>query len=435
MTTERILARLRDRRPSLIDLSLDRIRAVLNRLGDPQRALPPVMHVAGTNGKGSVIAFAKAVLEAQGLAAHAYTSPHLASFNERIYLGAKGGGGPIEDDDLAAALDACDEAAGDDPITFFEITTCAAFYAFANRPADAVLLEVGLGGRLDATNVIDRPAASVITPIGIDHRDFLGDTIEQIALEKAGIFKPGAPAVSGRQSESANGVLESEARRIGAPLNQFGRQWAVYEEYGRVVFRDHSELFDFTRPKLAGPHQIDNAGLAIAALRAGGFPTTQQAIEAGMRDARWPARMQRLRNGPLIDRAEKNLGGKPEIWLDGAHNPHASYAIARAFADLNDKAALPLVLICAMKETKDAEEFLSAFSGVARAVIAPEAPFEPALPASEIAAAAANAGLAARRAASLEDAIDVACELAPDGPRILIVGSLYLAGAVLAENA
>ncbi|MFD1342731.1 bifunctional folylpolyglutamate synthase/dihydrofolate synthase, partial [Litorisediminicola beolgyonensis] len=292
-TSDLILARMMALHPKVIDLTLDRVHRLLAALDHPERSLPPVIHVAGTNGKGSTLAMIRAGLEASGKTAHVYTSPHLVRFHERIRLA----GELITEEALTALLDEAYAANGADPITYFEITTCAALLAFARTPADHTLLEVGLGGRLDATNVIDRPALTVITPVAMDHESFLGDTLEKIAFEKAGILKRGVPCVVGRQDERALAVIEARAAELGAPLLARGQHWHSWEERGRLVYQDETGLLDLPLPNLPGPHQIDNAGAALAALRHLGIG--DEACEAAVTRAEWPARMQRLRRGPL----------------------------------------------------------------------------------------------------------------------------------------
>ena len=418
--TDAILARMLDLHPKLIDLTLDRVHRLLAALDHPERRLPPVIHLAGTNGKGSTQAMIRAGLEAAGARVHAYTSPHLAWFHERIRLA----GALIDEDRLAAILDRCLEANGDEPITYFEITTVAAFLAFAETPADWLLLETGLGGRLDATNVIERPRLTVITPISIDHTRFLGETLTEIAGEKAGILKPGVPCVVARQPDAAMEVIEARAARLGAPLIACGQHWNVSREGDRLVFQDETGLLDLPRPNLIGAHQFDNAGAALAALRALG--ADEVACEAAVSRAHWPARMQRLRHGPLIEAA-----GDSELWLDGGHNPAAGAALAEVLASLPPR---PTVLVCGMLATKDVEGFLRPLAREAGALIAVEITDEPAtLPAAETARFAREVGLEAETAPDLGAAIRRAADRDP-APRILICGSLYLAGQVLREN-
>ena len=432
-SSDAILERLTRLHPKAIDLSLDRMRALLAKLGDPQLRLPPVFHVAGTNGKGSTCAYLRAFLEAAGQRVHVYSSPHLVRFHERIRLA----GSLVSEDALQMLLDECERAAGETPITFFEITTAAALLAFARVPADALILEVGLGGRLDATNVIDAPLVSVITPVGLDHQHNLGDTIELIAAEKAGIVKQGAPIVVGVQSEEAFSVIAEEARRLDAPLIAWGQDFSAHEEHGRMVFQDGDGVLDLPLPKLFGGHQIQNAGLAIAAIKAQSrFTVTEEQIEAGLGAVAWPARMQRITFGPLTADAPEGA----EIWLDGGHNPHAGAAIAAALADLEETRPRPLYLIVGMLNTKDPAGFFTHFRGLARHVSTVAIPGEPnAMGAGALYDAARAAGLRADPAEDIGDAIDqIGARVMLDDdetpPRILICGSLYLAGQVLRQN-
>jgi dihydrofolate synthase / folylpolyglutamate synthase len=426
-----IVARLLALHPKRIDLSLGRIERLLAVLGNPQRCLPPVIHVAGTNGKGSTVAFMRAILEAAGRRVHVYTSPHLVRFNERFRIAQAGGGRLVADDELADALSECEARNGDAPITVFEIETAAAFLMFASHPADALLLEVGLGGRLDATNVIERPLASVITPVSIDHREFLGDSIAAIAAEKAGILKPGVPAAIAGQPREALAVIERQAARVKAPLAIAGEQWTATEERGRLVYQDDDGLLDLPAPKLYGRHQFENAGAAIAALRAGGLKLASGAFEAGMIRVDWPARMQRLAQGRLA----ALLPPESELWLDGGHNVDGGRAVAASLADLEERVSRPLVLIVGMLSTKDCEGFLRNFAGLARRVIAVPIHQDKAVPARALAELAQTIGIPALARDDIESALGVAgkLDLAP-APRVLITGSLYLAGEVLAAN-
>ncbi len=428
-----IVARLTALHPKLIDLSLDRMWRILAALGHPERHVPPVIHVAGTNGKGSAIAFMRAILEAAGLRVHAYTSPHLVRFNERFRIGAAGEGTLVSDRDLADALTECERADASEPITVFEITTAAAFLLFARHPADVLLLEVGLGGRLDATNVIEQPLATVITPVSLDHAEFLGETVSLIAAEKAGILKREVPAIVATQPRDALAVIERQAARLHAPIRIAGEDWIATEERGRLVYQDDAGLLDLPAPKLYGRHQFENAGVAIATLRTvAGLKLPADAFEAGVARAEWPARMQRLALGRLA--ALVPAGG--ELWLDGGHNPDGARAIANALADLEERVSRPLVLIVGMLATKDCEGFLRNFAGLARRVVAiPIAQQAKALPVETVVAAAQAVGIPADGANDTEAALAAIAryELSPP-PRILITGSLYLAGDVLAAN-
>jgi dihydrofolate synthase / folylpolyglutamate synthase len=426
-----MLARLLTLHPKRIDLSLDRMWRVLDALGHPEKSLPPMIHVAGTNGKGSTIAFMRAMLEAAGARVHVYTSPNLVRLNERFRLGRSGGGVLVSDDELASALAACERANGAAPITVFEIETAAAFLLFSQHSADALLLEVGLGGRLDATNVVPQPLASVITPVSMDHPDFLGDTLEKIAGEKAAILRRGTAAVIGRQTEGPLSVIVQRAEEVGAPLHVCGQDWVVGEERGRLVYQDTHGLFDLPAPRLFGRHQIDNAGTAIAALRAAGFKLPAEAYEQGLVKADWPARMQRLTGGDLLARAPAGS----EIWLDGGHNPDGGRIIAVALADLEERVSRPVVLVVGMLASKDLDGFLRNFAGLARRLIAVPIHEDKGLPPETIAATARALGMPADAKDSVEAALAAiaALDLEPP-PRILITGSLYLAGEVLAAN-
>ena len=426
-----ILERLLTLHPKRIDLVLDRIERLLAALGHPERKLPPVLHVAGTNGKGSTCAFVRAMLEAQGLTVHAYTSPHLVQFHERIRIA----GRLIGEDELAATLDDCERANAGAPITFFEITTAAAFLAFSRHRADALVLEVGLGGKYDATNVIEKPLVTAITPVGLDHQEFLGNSLADIAAEKAGIIKPRVPVIVGLQEDVPQDVIARRAAALGAPLIAYGQDFFAHQEHGRMIYQDERGLLDLPPPRLVGRHQIDNAALAIAMLREVGWGN-EAAIEKGLRNVDWPARMQRLSRGPLVDLAPRGA----EIWLDGGHNPHGATVVARAIADFEERTPKPLYLICGMLKTKDAEGFFAAFHGLARHVmtIAIEGE-EASRGAGELYDAVRASGLDASPADDPEDAmmqISAWSRARPyEGvPRILICGSLYLAGRILAEN-
>lgn len=415
-----ILARMMALHPKIIDLTLDRVDRLLAALGHPENALPPVIHIAGTNGKGSTQAMIRAGLEAAGGRVHAYTSPHLARFHERIRLA----GDFISEDYLSEILAECETANGGIPITYFEITTCAALLAFARTPADWTLLEVGLGGRLDATNVVDRPRLTIITPVSIDHQQYLGETLREIAGEKAGIIKRGVPCVVGPQAPEGLEVIEARAERLGAPLLVHGQHWHAFEERGRLIFQDESGLLDLPLPNLPGPHQIDNAGAALAALRhLGAGP---EACEAAVTKAYWPARMQRLAHGPLVEAA-----GTCELWLDGGHNPAGGVAVAATLARMPKK---PTHLVLGMLNTKDVAGYLRPIAAVAESLTAVSIPGEAnTLSAEETQAAAARAGIDADTAGSVIEAVGAIAREHP-GARILICGSLYLAGNVLREN-
>ena len=432
---EREIAELLNRHPKGVDLALDRIRSLLAALGDPQRRLPPTLHVAGTNGKGSTVAFARAILEAAGRSVHVHTSPHLVHWHERYRLGRAGGAGQLVSDDiLADAVRRAAQANGDAPITVFEVLTAVAFLLFSEHPADACLLEVGLGGRFDATNVIEKPAASLVASISLDHQSYLGDRVELIAAEKAGIFKPGVPAVVGHQSEpTALDVLRTQAERIGAPLTVYGEDFFAFEERGRFIYQDERGLLDLPLPRLSGRHQLSNAALAIAGLRASGFDLPREAFEQGVARADWPGRMQRLTSGPIFDLAAPGS----EVWLDGGHNPGAGLVMAETLANMEDRVPRPLVLVAGMLTTKEPLGFFEAFSGMARHVMTvPIRSSDAGMPAEELADVALDAGLDAQACGSVEEAIDVVSRNwdSETPPRFLICGSLYLVGDVLAAS-
>lgn len=427
--SDAILERLLALHPKKIDLSLARLERLLSRLGHPERAMPRAIHVAGTNGKGSVCAYLRAGLEAAEAPVHVYSSPHLVRFHERIRLA----GRLIEEAALADLLEECEQANGGAPITFFEITTAAAFLAFARTPAEWLVLEVGLGGRLDATNVIGAPRLSIITNIDLDHAELLGSSIEAIAAEKAGIIKPGVPCVVAAQREEALAVIERRASEIGAPLLRAGVEWTAREEDGRLLFENENGLMDLPAPRLPGRHQFDNAGAAVAAMAELELPET--AVAAGLARAEWPGRLQQITRGPLTRIGPEGA----EIWVDGGHNPAAGRAIASFMGDLQERASSALFLVCGMMQGKDAEGYLAPFAGLARKVMALTIPDQPgAMPAGELASAAVRVGLAAQTVGTLEGAVrQVAADMDlawfDRPPRILICGSLYLAGVVLRD--
>ena len=426
---DEILSRLLTLHPKRIDLSLGRIERLLSALSNPHERLPPVVHVAGTNGKGSTIAFMRAMLEAAGKSVHVYTSPHLIDFNERIRIGRPGRGRLVDDDALEEALARCEAANRGEAITFFEITTAAAFLLFADNAADVLLLEVGLGGRVDATNVVAHPALTFVTPVSMDHPEFLGDTIEKIAVEKAGIFKRNVPAILAEQDQNALAVLEAQATRLHAPIIVGGQDFAAREENGRFVYEDERGLLDLPLPKLVGRHQQANAGTAIAALRHFDPAISVAAIEAGLTQAEWPARLQRLRGGRVAELGPRDA----EIWLDGGHNADGGRAVAQVMADFEEKSPRPLILICGTLATKETRAFLRPFKGLAQEVVAvPIAGDHYGRLPAEVALAAQQEGIPAAASESIGSALEYLSARdwsAP--PRILITGSLYLAGEVL----
>ncbi len=421
MTSDIVLERLMGLHPKVIDLTLDRMHSLLPKLGNPQDRIPPIIHIAGTNGKGSTQAMIRAGLESAGKKVHAYTSPHLARFHERIRLA----GELTTEANLMAVLDECERLNGGENITFFEVTTAAALLAFARVPADYTLLEVGLGGLFDATNVFSNPALTIITPVSIDHQQYLGDTLAEITVAKAGIIKRGVPCVVGPQQDDAMDVIEATAQRLNAPLIAYGQHWHSYAENGRLIYQDDRGLLDLPLPNLPGPHQIQNAGAAIAALRHLG--QDDAACEAAVTRAEWPARMQRLRHGPLVEAARDC-----ELWLDGGHNPAGGEAVAATLAAMKDR---PTHLICGMLNTKDIGGYLRPLATQSGSLTAVSIPGEKnTLPADITAEAARHAGFAhVAEAETVMDAVQAITARTPNA-RILICGSLYLAGTVLRDN-
>jgi dihydrofolate synthase / folylpolyglutamate synthase len=424
-----LLKKLERLHPKSIDLSLHRIERLLAALGHPERAVPPVIHVAGTNGKGSTVAFLRAILEAGGYRVHAFISPHLRRFHERIMLANGTTAMPIGEEALVDVLARTKAANGREPITFFEITCAAALLAFSEHPADVLILETGLGGRLDATNVIEKPLATVITPISVDHTAFLGRTLAEIAGEKAGIVKPGVPCVLASQPEEVFEVIAAAAAKKRAPLFAGGSDWDAYKQHGRLIYHDQDALIDLPPPRLVGGHQVQNAGLAVAAGRMlKSYKLTEEHFARGLTTATWRARLERLGPGALYEFAPAGA----EIWVDGGHNPGAGEVLARALADLEDRVPCPLHLIVGMMSTKDAAGFLAHFKGLTEFVATVSIPGQAnAFTAEELAAMARHIGLFAEPAASLEEAFTLSRGLARGPVRVLITGSLYLAGQIL----
>ncbi|HEV2363122.1 MAG TPA: folylpolyglutamate synthase/dihydrofolate synthase family protein [Caulobacteraceae bacterium] len=420
-----MIARLRAHHPSLIDLSTGRIERLLAALDHPERRMGPVIHVAGTNGKGSTCAFLRAMAEAAGLRVHALTSPHLVRFAERIRIA-----GRLIDETALERLTVEVEAANDGaPISFFEITTALAFAAFAEAPADLCVIEVGLGGRFDATNVFEAPAAAVITPVDLDHLEMLGPDLAKIAWEKAGIIKPRRPVVASRQRRQAEDVIAIEAAAARAPLTLMGRDFDVHSEHGRMVVTWPDCLADLPRPNLPGAHQIENAALAATALRAWDAPRFREAaLAAGVTGAVWPARFQRLCAGPL---ALSAASAGSDLWLDGGHNPHAGSALANECEAMSRRDGRPWAIILGMLARKDAAGFLAPFRNLGAAVFTTGFDSPGAASAAALAQAAVSVGLQARSCADIDEALDLA--LAGAGPpHVLICGSLHFAGEVLA---
>jgi dihydrofolate synthase/folylpolyglutamate synthase len=421
--TDAILKRLTALYPKFMDLDLDRERRLLAALGNPERRLPPVIHVAGTNAKGSTIAYLRAMLEAAGQRVHVYTSPHLVRFNERIRIA----GELVDTRRLNDTLEAVERVNAGAPITQFEITTTAAFKLFAETPADYLLLEVGLGGDFDSTNVIDRPLGAIITPVDFDHQKWLGYTIDEIASRKAGILKRGAPAVIGRQLDDGLAAIERAAARLGVTPFVQGRDYDGYDQDGRLIYQDEDGLLDLPPPALAGRHQFDNAALAIAAVRHFGLPVGEADIANGLRAVDWPARIQPLQ-GPLRD----SLPQASELWLDGAHNAHGAAALARSLEDMQARRPMPLTLVLGMMNTREPADFLEPFRALAPRVLALTIPGEPnAHKAAYIASEACRAGFEAKACRGVETAL---AEAANGAARVVICGSLYLGGHVLLKN-
>ena len=433
---EQEIEKLMTLHPKGFDLSLDRIRRLLEVLENPHRKLPPVIHIAGTNGKGSATAFCSALLEAAGLAVHVHTSPHLVNWHERYRIGVKGGRSQIVEDEMfAEALQRVAAANAGQTITVFEILTAVTFLLFSEQPADAVILEVGLGGRFDATNVVERPAVSVIMPISLDHQPYLGDRVELIAAEKAGIMKRGCPVVIGKQEYSpALDVLVESAERLSCPMAVYGQDFSAHEEFGRLIYQDEFGLADLPLPRLPGRHQIANAAAAIRAVKAAGFVLTDAMIEKAMATVEWPGRLQRLTEGRLLELAPKDA----EIWVDGGHNPGAGEVIAEAMAGLEERRARPLYLVTGMINTKDPVGYFRAFAVIAEHVFTvPIRGSDAGLDPVALAESAFDAGLVAEPAGSVAEALaEIVRRQLPEAvpPRILIGGSLYLVGNVLADN-
>ncbi len=426
MTATSLIDRLNQRHPKVIDLSLDRIRLLLDRLDHPERRLPPVVHVAGTNGKGSVIAFLRAFAEAAGLKVHVYTSPHLIRFNERIRIA----GNLIADDRLLELLEECEAAAGGDPVTFFEITTAVAYLAFSRTSADLALIETGLGGRLDATNVLDAPAVTALTPISLDHQRYLGDELSGIAGEKAAIMRSGVPCIVARQPDEAMRVITEKAAEIGANLLVSGQDWSVERDGARMAVGTPGKRRDLPVPILAGDHQIENAAQAIACLDSlGGVPIPDAAVAKGLNGVDWPGRLQRLTKGPMLDELPPGW----EVWVDGGHNAAAGIALARQAARWNDR---PLALMVGMLKSKDPRAFLEPLAPHARLAVAVKIPGEDgAWSAQDLAGQATKAGMTALEAGGPHPAArEILSRLDRPG-RILICGSLYLAGEILKTHA
>lgn len=426
--SDAVIARLRANHPTLIDLTTGRVQRLLAALGHPEQRLPPVIHVAGTNGKGSTVAFLRAIAEAAGLRVHAITSPHLVRFAERIRVA----GELISDARLTELTDKLEAANDGQPISFFEITTVLALQAFADTPADICLIEVGLGGRFDATNIFDSPALSVITPVDYDHLELLGPELSKIAWEKAGIIKAGRPVLVARQPEEAFEVIEREAQQLEAPLLAMGQDMDGWEERGRLMVQMPDRLLDLPAPSLFGPHQFENAALAVAAMVTWGDPRiTDDALAKGVAGAVWPARFQRLTTGPLGEMA-KARGA--DLWLDGAHNPHGGRALALACETLVARAPGPLTLIVAQFARKDSVGFFAPMAGSGARVITTTFESTTALSAGDLAGAARQSELHAETAPNVTAALELALSVPGPAPHVIICGGLHFAGEVLAMS-
>ena len=425
---QRQLDRLGALSPGADILGLERISALLGRLGNPETALPPVFHVAGTNGKGSTCAFLRAAIEASGRSAHVYSSPHLVRFNERIRIA----GTLIADSQLAPLLEEVLDAAGGIGPSFFEATTAAAFLAFARTPADACIVEVGLGGRLDATNVIPAPAVCGIAQLGLDHQQFLGDRLEGIAAEKAGIAKKGVALVTQRYPDRLGNAVGEAAAAAGAPWLPRGGRWDAAAYRQKLHYRDSAGTLELPLPRLAGAHQAMNAALAVAMLRhQQAVKVAEPALRAAMGWAEWPARLQPLADGRL----RRLLPAGSELWLDGGHNPAAARAVADFFRG-HVPSERPFHIVFGLLANKDAQGVLKPFGNRSATIHAVPVPGHPCHPPGDLAAAARDAGLNALAASDPAAALGwIARHADRDNPPIvLILGSLYLAGEVLRAN-
>ena len=421
-----LMAAVRARHPMLIDLTTDRVERLLEKLGRPQDRLPPVVHVAGTNGKGSTAAFLRAIAEAAGRKVHVLTSPHLVRFAERVRVAGK----LIEDDYMSWLIERIETVSEGEPISFFEVTTVMAIQAFCETPADLCIIEVGLGGRHDATNVFSYPAATVITPVDYDHTELLGPTLTLIAKEKAGILRRDCPCICARQPEEAFAAIEAEARELGAPLIVAGRDFDAWEERGRLLVQTSDQLLDLPKPAMFGEHQIDNAGVAVAtALMLDQIAIDEAAIAKGVASAFWPARFQRLTAGPLAEAA--NAKGAV-LWLDGGPNPHAAQALAASLPRLLARDPRPLKLIVGMLDRKDAAGFFAAFRDLDPPVVTTTFNAPNAAKAEDLARFASDVGLTARQASNVEEALRMVLNEPGPPPHVLICGGLYFAGEVLA---
>ncbi|WP_297326697.1 folylpolyglutamate synthase/dihydrofolate synthase family protein [uncultured Bartonella sp.] len=428
---ETLINSLLKRYPKGFDLSLQRITRLLQELGNPQLKLPPVIHIAGTNGKGSAAAICQALLESAGYRVHVHTSPHLVHWNERYRIGAKSKSKLVDNNSLADAIERVTKANRDEPITVFELLTAVAFLLFSEHPADAVILEVGLGGRFDATNVIDKPAVSLIMPISLDHVAMLGNTVEKIAFEKGGIIKEGVPLVIGKQdSDGAIEVLTRIAKTRHAPFVVYGQNYHAYEDHGHMVFQNENGLKDLPLPSLRGDHQISNSAAAIEAVLQAGFKISDQDIAKAMGNIVWPARMQRIKQGILIDSLPKTV----TVFLDGGHNPAGAKVIAQEIRHWKEKGVGPVTMVAGMINTKDSLGYFKQLNGlIDKVYCVPVLSSDNGVPPQQLTKVARSAGIDAEAMLSIEDALQKIAETTPERT-VLIAGSLYMAGDFLKEN-
>ncbi len=424
-----LIDKLAEIHPKGFDLSLGRILTLLEKLGNPHLRIPPAIHIAGTNGKGSTLAFARAILEAEGYKVHVHISPHLVNWNERYRLS----GELVDDETLARAIERVTEANDGKPITIFEIMSAVMFVLFSEHEADFSLVEVGLGGRADATNVLQNPQVCAIAPISMDHQSYLGDTLAKIAFEKAGIIKNACPVVIGVQPDEVREVLETVATQNSAPVLISGQDFDFYRDATGFVYQDTDGLLDLPLPRLNGDHQLGNAALAIAAIRAGDIEVSDRSIEAGMKSVAWPGRLERLPAGAITAAFAPNT----VIWIDGGHNPAAGEVIAAELLRQNAGVSRRFLLVCGMINTKEPVGYFRPFTKLETQVITvPVAMSEAGIPPDELAASARNAGLNASSALSLEDGICQVAETAEQSPELEVIfcGSLYMVGEVLGLN-
>lgn len=435
MSADSQIQKLLQNHPKGFDLSLGRIRGLLENLGNPHLAIPPVFHIAGTNGKGSTAAFLRAIIEAGDKTTHVHTSPHLVDWVERYRLGKIGGGEFVSDQTLEKAIITASDANGGKQITVFEIMSAVAFILFSQYKADYSIIEVGLGGRFDATNVIDKPLISIITPIALDHQSYLGDTIEKIAFEKAGIIKANAPVIIGPQTDGAREVIEEVAKNQGCKTYIARQDFDGFEQRGRFVFQDEWGLLDLPIPNLKGAHQIDNATTAIAATRVEKFALQNARYEKAMRKAYWPGRFEPLLKGKLIETFPTGQRNDFDIWIDGGHNPAAGAALIHELEELKQKDNLPIFMICGMLTTKDPAAFFNYFTKKIEQVLTvpivdSEAGFAP----EKLSQLCKKSGLVSTPQKSVEEALLKISDLHKGPARIIICGSLYLVGEVLKNN-